>query len=44
MIHICTKDDFHPYECGGKEEKCVHCLKEVSEEHNPNTCALCLDV
>ena len=44
VIFIETHHNFHPYECGGVKEKCVHCiaLKNNDTEHT-NNCALCED-
>lgn len=39
-IHVCTKDDMHPYECAG-DPPCIHCNRTKSEHHNPDTCAFC---
>lgn len=43
-VHICTKDDMHPYACEPFDEKdkpCIHCERKVFEGHNPDKCALC---
>lgn len=42
MIFTDRSSNFHPYECDGKGE-CVHCDREISTKHNPDTCALCDD-
>ena len=46
MIHLCTSEDMHPYECDGPG-KCIHCdrLQRTSLMtgdilHDPATCAL----
>ncbi len=36
---LTTASDLHPYAC--IPEKCPHCLRVVSEKHNPKTCPLC---
>ena len=36
---LTTASDLHPYAC--ILEKCPHCLRIVSENHNPKTCYLC---
>jgi ferredoxin len=40
IIHFCTADDMHPYNCYG-QGKCIHCDKAVQEDHDPNSCPLC---
>lgn len=34
-----NSSDLHPHAC--ILEKCLHCLRIVSENHNPKTCSLC---
>lgn len=38
-VHLTTASNLHPYAC--ILEKCPHCLRIVSEQHNPKTCVLC---
>ena len=38
---LTARSDLHPYDCGGEEEKCQHCLKTATPQHDPATCALC---
>ena len=35
---VCASDSMHPYECGGG---CLHCKRQVTDTHDPATCALC---
>lgn len=41
MSTVCFADDLHPYECGGAENGCVHCTREMNDTHDPDTCFLC---
>ena len=42
MQKYCTKDDLHPYECGGVDEKCIHCLAYKNSDINHiDKCELC---
>lgn len=43
-VFIETHHNFHPYECGGIAEKCLHCIaiKNNNSEHTEK-CALCED-
>ena len=40
---ICQYDDMHPYECHGFDrlKRCVHCIRQTTDEHNPDYCWLC---
>ena len=45
---ICSADDMHPYNCGGLHGEdgiapCVHCNREVTPRHSPDTCIFCRD-
>lgn len=40
-IFIDPASNFHPYECGGSEQGCIHCEELVTDEHDPELCALC---
>lgn len=41
MIHACTPEDMHPFECDGYGS-CMHCDRRfVERKHDPATCALC---
>ena len=37
-VFVDTRDNFHPYECS---KGCIHCNREETDYHNPQTCALC---
>jgi len=41
-VFQCTLQDMHPWECDGSF-KCIHCDGEKTENHDPETCALCND-
>jgi hypothetical protein len=41
-VFIDSTSNLHPYECDGPGE-CLHCDREISTKHDPNTCALCDD-
>lgn len=41
FVHVCTAENFHPYECGGTDEGCIHCKGEKTEHHDPEGCAMC---
>jgi hypothetical protein len=41
MIHVCTRDNMHPYECDPKT--CIHCAVKQTENHDPRQCWLCWD-
>jgi hypothetical protein len=38
---VCTFANLHPFECGGVEENCPHCLGVVTADHDPEKCILC---
>lgn len=40
VVFTDTRDNFHPYECGGNDT-CVHCRGDKTQAHDPSTCALC---
>lgn len=41
-LFVCTRSDFHPYECNGPK-KCIHCDRKKLKGHDPKKCALCND-
>lgn len=42
-VFVCNSSDQHPFACEGPGE-CIHCSREISTKHNPDTCALCDDI
>lgn len=38
----CTSSDMHPYEYT-HDRDCIHCAREKTLDHDPDTCALCGD-
>lgn len=41
VLYIDPSSNFHPYECDRAKGGCPHCLRAVTERHDPATCALC---
>ena len=41
VAFIDPASNFHPFECGGTQNGCIHCEERVTDEHNPELCALC---
>lgn len=42
QMYVCMADDMHPYNCDGMfGGRCIHCEAVKSEDHDPDTCALC---
>lgn len=43
-VFIETHHNFHPYECGGVKENCIHCLAlKNNDKKHIKKCALCED-
>lgn len=38
-VFVDTAENFHPYECGSVN--CRHCARVETDDHDPETCALC---
>jgi len=46
-IHMCRKDDMHPYECAPlsmDDKPCIHCERKKFDGHDPETCVLCNEI
>lgn len=39
-VFCCTSSDMHPYECS-HDDNCIHCKREKTKDHDPETCCLC---
>lgn len=40
LVFADPSSNFHPYECDGPG-LCVHCDRQVSDDHDPAVCELC---
>ena len=38
-----TSFDYHPYQCGGKAAGCLHCRRELTDDHVTHACGLCME-
>lgn len=37
----CSADDMHPYACDGEDGGCIHCMRTITDRHDPERCWLC---